>query len=339
MKRILLIGPSKANIGGVSMHLSRLMAAMGDNCEFDFIDEGRKREDGVFNLRSLNIFTYLKKVFKADVVHIHSGAFILRFLNVLVCRILLRKFTIVTFHRDPYIDKYSSVTRFMLSFCNDVIAVSKNGYKFLKTEGKCRYHMQPAYLPPVIEDEPPVDDELRAWIDRARSSLDSVLMVSNASAIVFIHGEEVYGIDMCLEATKSLRQQGVNCYLIFVIVQCNHQEKLNEYKQYIIDNNLQDYVLLLERPCSFLRLMKESDIVLRTTNTDGDSISVREALSLGVPIISSDVIERPSGTILFKTRDTQDLVKKIIETISNKEVQPFVDKTDYEAFYSSIYRL
>lgn len=339
MKRVLLIGPAPINVGGISMHLGRLMAMMEKHCQFDFIDEGRKRSEHYFYLRSLNLFTYLKKVFKADVVHINSGAFILRLMNVLVCRILLRKYTVVTIHRDPTIENHTGLTRFLLSCCNVVIAVNKNGYNLLKTDGKCEYHLLPAFLPPVMAKEPILDDVVRTWIDNVRMQSDSVLMVSNASALVFLNGQDVYGVDMCLEAMKRLKEEDHNYFLLFVIVQCDFPDTLSSYKAFIKENALEDNVLLLERPCSFVRLMQNSDIVLRTTNTDGDSISVREALSLGKPIISSDVVERPEGTILFKTRDVNDLVKVILETVDNKQTACVIDDNDYVDIYSRIYKL
>ena len=35
----------------------------------------------------------------------------------------------------------------------------------------------------------------------------------------------------------------------------------------------------------------------------------------GIPIIASDVTERPEGTIIFKNEDVEDLEKMIVETI------------------------
>ena len=338
-KRVLLIGPAPQNIGGISMHLRRLMSTIEKLCAIDFIDEGRKRYEGYFNMRSLNIFKYLKKVFKADVVHINSGAFILRLMNVIVCRVLLRKYTVVTIHRDPTIEKHTKLTRFFLSRCNVVIAVNKNGYELLKTDRKCEYYLLPAFLPPVMDQEPALDQEINEWINKARNTSNSVLMVSNASALVFHNNEDVYGIDMSLEAMKKLKDNGLNCFLIFVIIQCDFPDVLNKYKKFIADNQLQDCVWLLERSCSFVRLMSESDIVLRTTNTDGDSITVRESLALGVPIIASDVVERPEGTVLFKTRDVDDLVKTITETVSSGHCEAIADTNDYASIYSNIYKL
>jgi glycosyltransferase involved in cell wall biosynthesis len=46
-----------------------------------------------------------------------------------------------------------------------------------------------------------------------------------------------------------------------------------------------------------------TDVFVRPTITDGDSVSVRECLSLGVPVVASDAVARPPGCVLFKSRD------------------------------------
>ena len=44
-----------------------------------------------------------------------------------------------------------------------------------------------------------------------------------------------------------------------------------------------------------LRAIQQCDMLLRTTHYDGDSISVREALHLGTPVIASNNGMRPGG--------------------------------------------
>jgi len=52
-----------------------------------------------------------------------------------------------------------------------------------------------------------------------------------------------------------------------------------------------------------LRAIAESDVLLRTTWYDGDSISVREALHLGTPVIATDNGKRPEGVDLIPRAD------------------------------------
>ena len=50
---------------------------------------------------------------------------------------------------------------------------------------------------------------------------------------------------------------------------------------------------------------------VRATLADGDSTSVREALSLGVPVVASDIGTRPAGAILFPPGDVEEMLSKV----------------------------
>jgi glycogen(starch) synthase len=60
-----------------------------------------------------------------------------------------------------------------------------------------------------------------------------------------------------------------------------------------------------------LRAIGRSDVVLRTTLYDGDSVSVREALAFGVPVIATDNGMRPSGVHLIPAQEPAKLLAAI----------------------------
>ena len=104
----------------------------------------------------------------------------------------------------------------------------------------------------------------------------------------------------------------------------------------MIENGLRQNVMLVTKPISFLRVMKASDVVLRPTNTDGDSITIREALYFSKAIVASDCAVRPEGTYVFKTRDLDDFCEKIIMSLDDNvnHNRPVVD---YRKFYIECY--
>jgi len=61
-----------------------------------------------------------------------------------------------------------------------------------------------------------------------------------------------------------------------------------------------------------LHLIRDADIMLRTTLFDGDAISVREALYLGTPVIATDNGMRPKGVRLILNNDRNALVREIL---------------------------
>ena len=68
-----------------------------------------------------------------------------------------------------------------------------------------------------------------------------------------------------------------------------------------------------ERCLSFLQ---QADVVVRSTFADGDAITVREGLDLGVPVVASDTAFRPPGVVLFRKGDSQDLLAKLKEVLA-----------------------
>ena len=64
-----------------------------------------------------------------------------------------------------------------------------------------------------------------------------------------------------------------------------------------------------------LALLGASDVTIRSTFVDGDAITVREALALGVPVVASDTAFRPEGVTLFHRGDVADLTAKLGEVL------------------------
>jgi glycogen(starch) synthase len=79
-------------------------------------------------------------------------------------------------------------------------------------------------------------------------------------------------------------------------------------------------------PGAFNELLKSSDVLIRPTLTDGDSVVVREALALGLSVLASDAVARPSDCTVFRTGDAADIAAKLRQEISSPrravEAQP-----------------
>jgi glycogen(starch) synthase len=118
-----------------------------------------------------------------------------------------------------------------------------------------------------------------------------------------------YGAELLVETIARLRfqQKNAGCLMIGL------GEEAKAIRGLIEKRGLSNSVLLLgdvtHEEC--LHIMSRSSAFVRPTFTDGDSISVREALALGVPVIASDAANRPEGTVLFETGNSSDLIKKM----------------------------
>ena len=95
----------------------------------------------------------------------------------------------------------------------------------------------------------------------------------------------------------------------------------NDYLNYIRINNIKipKNVLVLTEDHNFINVIKITDVFLRATTTDGDSISINEALYLNKTVIASDCVSRPHDVILYKNKDFFDLEKKIQNSYLTKK--------------------
>ena len=131
-------------------------------------------------------------------------------------------------------------------------------------------------------------------------------------------GIDAYGFDMMIKAISSLRSKYPKIGLAFRLLDVEDDSYYNELLRYIDDNKIKENILIIEEDLPELYpIIQKSDLFVRPTVIDGDAISIREALFLGIPVVTSDCIPRPDGVVLFKNRDIDDFVGKIQIVLEN----------------------
>ncbi len=335
-RNILIIGPYPPPYGGVSIHIKRLQMLLAGKFKVSSIDEARIQKENIFNIRSLKVFGYLKRMLQADIVHIHSGLLSLRLVHFIVACFFLKK-KIITIHGyEP--------GRGIIERTLDSIMLSSSKTIFVSKEiadrfGIKKYIIKDAFLPPDINAEEKIPETLTAWINQKQAN-GFTIGVANAWRLDSHNNEDLYGLDLCIMAAQKIKSAGVKAAFVFVVCEDTGVIKIAPYKKMIIDFGLQDIFYLFEQPLSFVQLIQQSDIVIRPTNTDGDALTVREGLFLGKAVIASDVVMRPEGTKLFSNRNANSLAEMITaetNTVNkNNTVVNTVMKTqkDYEEYYS-----
>ena len=312
-KKILLIGPLPPPSGGISIHINRLYELLKNDYTIEFIDEAGSVKADYFNIRSFNVLKYFKKVQQSNLVFIHSGSHLLRFFHLVAAWVMFKK-SIVTIHAYPAVKK--KTIRFFEEFfyakATAIIAVNSSILtRITLPEKKC--FIKNAFLPPVMETEPELPVVLKEWIS-AKKSKGKIIVCANAWQLELFNNEDLYGLDLCIEAADKLRKENPSIVFIFNVVSIDKfKEQYTKFSAQIKEKGLEEDFLLINEKLSFVKLIQLADIVLRPTNTDGDALTIREALFLGKPILASDVVERPSGTILFKSRDVGDMELKLKE--------------------------
>lgn len=172
-----------------------------------------------------------------------------------------------------------------------------------------RLHLSPGFLPPADAqaDGNAVNPEVLDFVHRR-----GPIIAANGK-VDWYRGEDLYGLDHLLELAARLKPDYPN----IGVVACmwNHLPGDDDYIQKLREEarrrGVSDAVLFNTRSGVFVPVLAEADVFIRPTNTDGDANSVREGLYFGIPTIASDAVERPPGTILFRTRDIDDMEAKV----------------------------
>jgi glycosyltransferase involved in cell wall biosynthesis len=95
----------------------------------------------------------------------------------------------------------------------------------------------------------------------------------------------------------------------------------DDLRRHIASKPYADHILLAgDVPHAMtLRALAEADVCLRTTLYDGDALSVREALNLGVPVIGTRTVLRPAGVHLIPIHDIDALHGAMLRQLANPQ--------------------
>lgn len=302
--KILLIGPQPPPHGGISVHVAgieRRLSNAGVRC--------RVLDTTKISNRLRFAITLLGFAVRGWRLDLHTNghnrnSWILAWLCGMAGRI--GRGSVLTLHSGMAPQYVSSATgahrSFLAKTCRlyqRMVCVSPEIAAAVASLGVSEHRIQ--VTPAFIGSEPaPVtlDPQLAAWIEQRQPLLSTAL---------FFRPE--YGFDLLIDAVARLRERhpDIGCVVM------GSGEDFQKARARVAEAELEDHVLLagdLDHD-TCLALMSASDVFVRPTLEDGDSISVREALELKVPVVASRVGTRPPGAILFHPGDVEDLLSQL----------------------------
>nr|WP_279636939.1 glycosyltransferase [Corallococcus llansteffanensis] len=161
--------------------------------------------------------------------------------------------------------------------------------------------MQPAFCGSQVQPGPVTPE-----VEAARARRQPLLTMAH-------HPSPVYGRKQMFRALKLIAQAHPHVGLALFGLGTRSDEFVRDARELGVAGLLEDLGEL--EHANALGLMSQSDVFIRPTTHDGDSLSVREALALGVPCVASDVCARPEGTRLFKAGDEHALAAAVSEAL------------------------
>lgn len=276
-----------------------------------------------------NAIQVLRLLFRlpSDVVHLHIGGNVSSRLLALslICCLLPRRKAVLTIHSGGYPSSTAGKTArrwslpgFVFRQFDGVIAVNLEIVRSLQKLGvpSSRIHLICPYAPSEAEVALSLPAHLERFFQGHKPKLITVGSL-----------DPEYDFALQIEALGPIREKFPDAGLLIVGRAGSVADALR--KQIAAKNYGQHVLLCGDLPhAAVLRAIRESDVFLRTTLYDGDSISVREALSLNIPVIATDNGMRPEGVDLIPTSNADALVESVTAILSQRKKRPVGEAAD-----------
>ena len=289
--KILILGKIPPPVGGVSVHVSRLVKTLVSRgfSNFHFFDFGREP-----------ISIFLVKIRQHKVIHLHTSNPYFQLIMAGYCR-LTRKKLIITYHgswgRFGFLKNRITELSAWLAF--KPIVLNFESLEKAKKRNKNTV-MISAFIPPF--DINPLNEGLRQTLIGFRSKYQ-YLFCTNSWRLTFDKdGKEIYGISGLIANISRMSQSA----LVISDPSGTNKNFFEKQLQKIPEN-----ILFITAEHDFWNILAFSDAFIRNTTTDGDSISIHEALLLAVPVFASANASRPAGCKLFHEVAKIDFEKEL----------------------------
>jgi glycosyltransferase involved in cell wall biosynthesis len=319
--RILQIGPYAPPHGGVQTNLAAIHTALlkrGTPCAVIVITRavGAVSDEPDIHRPSnaLQLFRLLLRL-RYDIIHLHFGGMLTTrlVLLALLCTLMPRSKTLLTFHSGGYPKtpegrsaRPATLRGFVFRRLDRIIAVNEEIALMFSKFGVESERIR--IISPHVITEPPRETRLPEFFADFRESHEPLLITVSGL-------EKAYDLPTQIEALGLVRESFPRAGLVIV-----GSGSLEEHiRERIAAQPYAQHILLcgdITHPVT-LRMMTESDLFLRTTLYDGDSISVREAMYLGLPVIATDNTMRPAGVELIPPSNPAALQRAIERRLTN----------------------
>jgi len=319
--KILQLGPYPPPHGGVETHVVALVDFLrqrGISCDVVNLTRFRRpSQNGIYYPSSAFAVAWHLVSHRYDIIHLHIGGRIWarQLALALACFALPDTKCVFTFHSGGYPSSdegrsaHSRTLRaFVLRRFDRLIAVNEEIAQFFRTLG-----VQPKCIHVI---SPYLGFSASALGESSLPEEVSDFLATHNPVLISVGGlEPEYDVSLQMKALGIIRTRHARAGLLVAgsgsLDEVIRKEcSLLPYAEHILLNGDLAHD-------ATLHAMQSSDIMLRTTWYDGDAISVREALHLGVPVIASDNGMRPEGTHLIPARNLDALVAAV-EKILNR---------------------
>ena len=139
----------------------------------------------------------------------------------------------------------------------------------------------------------------------------------NGSSFVFSRGIDLYGFDISINLiSELLKRYNIKVGLIIAVADNSNTQFYKCLKGQSKRLGIDSQIFWITNQKEIWPLFKDVNLFIRPTNEDGYGISIDEALHFNCPAIASNVCKRNPEAIIFKNRNLDDLLAKVLPYVS-----------------------
>ena len=176
----------------------------------------------------------------------------------------------------------------------------------------------PAYIPPTMKFDKPFPGQMLRYIESHNK-----IITFYGHSFMLHEGKDVYGFNNALKLFKDvLNQTNENIGFVLCLAESKDTEKIDKLHKIANQLNVDDKIYWqIGAIDNFQFLLAKTDVYIRPTFTDGDSIAIHEVLDMGVQVVTSDVCLRPKGAVTYAYGDEVDFARKVLSSLQEKKKQ------------------
>lgn len=317
--KVAIFGIEPPPLGGVSVHIQRVMNRFlsQNNKLFFFATEQWMRT--IFPLYVCKLAVWLMRV-RPEIVYYHSS-YLFYSTSELVVIVLLRFFlkyeVIIVDHDCRHLSKkrvrQKRMYAWVTSKVNHVVCIGAATYQSYLDHGidLVSYSIESAFIPPPLHAKASIQATYPSSLDIFMQEHTPLFLMS-AAHLMLIDGKDVYGIDATIEMLGRLKQEYPDAGLIIGLAQIGNGAYFSHLQNMMKLQDVSESIFILHGNKELWPLYERVDLFLRPTLSDGDSISIREALFLNAPVVASDVTHRPSAVLVYGVGESDAYLNTVL---------------------------
>lgn len=280
-RNFLIFGRIPPPFGGVTTSVKNLVLAI--------------KEKGL----SYDLFSWKSVGRKYELSHVNYSRTWKVLSAAIISKILSEKVLYVIHGNDYRFD--NKFNRIILRLFDGIIALNEDVY-----QKSLKHGLNVRKLTPILRLEnitSSVSSNITSVIDRLDGKKYILIYINDE---MYIDNKEVYG---ALFFSRIINRLPSN--VVPVVVDIN--AKFGHIYESAVFNK---EVIYFPHPVAFFELLSEVDLYVRPTSNDGSSVAILEAISIGIPVLASDTVDRPQGVSIYRYEDEDDFIDKIDTILS-----------------------